>query len=91
MVECEAESVQGENGPYRPKWIITTYRSKGRLQADACRLKDGEMVQLVYRGRVWDKKVFPKMGENEEQVFWNEFAAYKAQWLKRKQFRLRGR
>ena len=43
------------------------------------------MVQLVYRGRGWDKKVFPKMGENEEQGFWNEFAAYKAQWLKRKQ------
>ena len=59
--------------------------------AEGYRIADGVWIELVL-GRGWEKRTFPLMGSDEELVFWNEFAAYKAQWLKRKEKRsaLRG-
>ena len=51
--------------------------------AEGYRVADGIWVELVL-GRGWEKRTFPVMGKKEEQVFWNEFCAYKAEWLARR-------
>ena len=83
LVERPPDAVPQTYETYRNEWIITTYRKKGRIVAEGYRLSDGIWVELVL-GRGWEKRTFPLMGADEELVFWDEFAAYKAQWIKRK-------
>jgi len=43
------------------------------------------------RGRIWSKVKWPEVPGEVEQTFWNEFAAYKAQDIKRRHYKKHGR
>ena len=49
------------------------------------------MLKVKLRGRIWSKERWPEVPEDVEQTFWNEFAAYKAQYLKREHYKRTGR
>ena len=49
------------------------------------------MLKVKLRGRIWSKVKWPEVPGEVEQTFWNEFAAYKAQDIKRRHYKKHGR
>ena len=91
MVGRTSEQVSKTHERYQPKWIITTWREKGRIWGEGFHISSGIAVKVKLRGRIWGKDRWPDLDEDVEQSFWNEFAAYKAQYLKREHYKRTGR
>ena len=91
MVGREVEQVSETHERYKPRWIITTWREKGRIWDEGYHVSTGVGVKVKLRGRIWGKVKWPDLPEDDEQSFWNEFAAYKAQNIKQRHYKRTGR
>lgn len=90
MVGREAKQVQAPNERYIPKFVITVWKERGRILGEGFHIATGTRLAVKLRGRSWVKESWPPIGSEEEQLFWNEFAAHKAQYLKLKHYRATG-
>ena len=90
MVGREVEQIQTPHERYKPEFIITTWREKGRVWGEGFHIATGNSLKVKLRGRSWMKVKWPGVTAETEQTFWNEFAAYKAQYLKRQHYKRTG-
>lgn len=81
-----AEQIQSEDGRYKRKWLLEVRRGQGgKLRCTGYHMARGIWCEMTLKGRGWQMthESLP-LSDEERMTFLKEFAAHKAQYLKRK-------
>ena len=86
MVERMVEPLQGKDGRYQRQWLLEVRRGGGgKLMCTGYHMTRGVWCEMTLKGRGWTMTHESRpLNDEQRMVFLKEFAAYKAQYLKRK-------
>lgn len=80
------EPLPSKDGRYKRQWLLEVRRGGGgKLQCTGYHMTRGVWCEMTLKGRGWTMTHESRpLSHDDKIVFLKEFAAYKAQYLKRK-------